>query len=578
MDYVLPVADAVLTLASGLQLASIQEYVHVGRSDDDVHKLCTVPQVGWMTTAVPGQADLLGEDRREDDCDHSAQLLIRDTLWSLRWLAISRRQITNFAESRKELGYASSAKQELNKAAWIVPVGPKKIKGKVVSEKAKTVIHVRAGGRKRRRRDRKTGVAEATLLMRDDIFSSIWAKLLLVSERHCASLKKIEEEEQEKGAFFQMRRSTRKEYSLNDADKLAELEEEEEEDLDAEVARLFPSNEAEIEALAEAERDGNLLDGLLDESERAQDSRQAAAKAKTKDFKLGLQSATQTPDQDADDLLPDGMKNSSALLENRQLDQLCRLSLLVFEPSVYLSGEQDVEQHNLLSDALLDGLDLFLDKTSVSGMVSAEMERDVSSLLAMKLGQTIHKLGGTNAGGIITTSTNGGGKKSLAATKTLAELQAEAKREVEGEQCSGQDGAVLSTHDLYEDEFFCRKNVTLKDFNLEKTAACSFYGDACPPEDLTDLQLPLEKLIERVDGLLKQFHSEEEGAHPTLAPIRAQAKNILGVSIFSTTPINLLTHLELLRDRSEHWEKQAASFVSLKGYLAFIEKKIVELR
>lgn len=117
-----------------------------------------------------------------------------------------------------------------------------------------------------------------------------------------------------------------------------------------------------------------------------------------------------------------------------------------------------------------------------------------------------------------------------------------------------------------------RSALHAKKTTLYGGAACAFYAESCPAI-LLQLAAPLSSLLARTRQLLATYE-----AHPSLLAIDALIVKIQNLHLLQTTPMSVVTILELLLGRTAVWEEAASRDVSLSAQLRPLEKVIVSLR
>eukprot|EP00435_Cladocopium_sp_Y103_P050180 s923_g15.t1 len=108
--------------------------------------------------------------------------------------------------------------------------------------------------------------------------------------------------------------------------------------------------------------------------------------------------------------------------------------------------------------------------------------------------------------------------------------------------------------------------------SLHSSAACAFYSESSPAI-LLQLAAPLSALLARVRELLDQFEE-----HPSLLAIEGLVEKMMGLNLLQTTPMTVVTMLELLLGRATVWEEAAARHVSLQAQIQPLKALVVSLR
>uniref|UniRef100_A0A0G4HWH0 Midasin n=1 Tax=Chromera velia CCMP2878 TaxID=1169474 RepID=A0A0G4HWH0_9ALVE len=110
--------------------------------------------------------------------------------------------------------------------------------------------------------------------------------------------------------------------------------------------------------------------------------------------------------------------------------------------------------------------------------------------------------------------------------------------------------------------------------NASATAASSFYAASNPA--LSGSVWPsVEGLLRRVDALLS---SNEFEGDPALLGIRKAVKAIATYPVLQCPPVQMLTALELVLDRSQLWESRAHRGISLADELTKVQRAVLSLR
>eukprot|EP00392_Amoebophrya_sp_AT5.2_P004892 g4901.t1 len=468
--------------------------------------------------------------------------------------------------------------------------------------------------------------------------SRVWQLLQKIAEEHCAELAKIEAEKMEQDKLFQYKKP--KTNGVDNEGNEVNGGDEEESDIEEDIERLFPSNEKEIRDIAEQEERKKLQEGFFDadvarglDVDHASSNQAGAdgADANTDDAEDDSAGARKLLPQKTLDLL---CKYSLIAFDELETSRLQRANIAANAKSCkeILGDALATSLELFLAEKFPNrGLAAPARLGSSHKLVPVTMTRALEPLLALRLGKTVKQLSeqptaivdvdeeddsrmfaatsskpvsngedaNTSARGAADESGSGttakeGTPAAVAVAPTDAQNAAaggDGADHVEKEK-SGPSSSVAAaapgSHQIaapdptieellkskYEDEFQCRKNVTLREYEseLQNEAGCSFYSESSP-QDLAQLTPHLEKIGHRVEALLREYE-----AHPALVNIQDQINRMMRLSLLHTPAINVLSHIELLRDKCQFWEEVAASFVSLKPYLLAFERHIVELR
>eukprot|EP00928_Gymnodinium_smaydae_P041433 TRINITY_DN28040_c0_g1_i1.p1 TRINITY_DN28040_c0_g1~~TRINITY_DN28040_c0_g1_i1.p1 ORF type:complete len:2790 (+),score=586.78 TRINITY_DN28040_c0_g1_i1:730-8370(+) len=108
--------------------------------------------------------------------------------------------------------------------------------------------------------------------------------------------------------------------------------------------------------------------------------------------------------------------------------------------------------------------------------------------------------------------------------------------------------------------------------HLHGDAATDFYSDS-NPATLLHFAKPLTALLIRTRELLVQFE-----AHPALLALEGVIVKIMGLRLLKTTPMAMVTMVELLLGRAAVWEESACREVSISAHLRPLETMLVNLR
>eukprot|EP00929_Paragymnodinium_shiwhaense_P071010 TRINITY_DN36078_c0_g1_i1.p1 TRINITY_DN36078_c0_g1~~TRINITY_DN36078_c0_g1_i1.p1 ORF type:complete len:2895 (-),score=849.48 TRINITY_DN36078_c0_g1_i1:56-7465(-) len=111
-----------------------------------------------------------------------------------------------------------------------------------------------------------------------------------------------------------------------------------------------------------------------------------------------------------------------------------------------------------------------------------------------------------------------------------------------------------------------------KQKKLHTDAVCSFYSDS-NPSLLLQLAAPLRALLSRTKDLLSQFEE-----HPSLVAVEGIVEKMLDLKLLQTTPMAMVTMLEVLLGRVSVWEEAACREVSMSAQLRPLESILVNLR
>eukprot|EP00439_Symbiodinium_sp_Y106_P081285 s348_g20.t1 len=108
--------------------------------------------------------------------------------------------------------------------------------------------------------------------------------------------------------------------------------------------------------------------------------------------------------------------------------------------------------------------------------------------------------------------------------------------------------------------------------SLHSAAASAFYAESSPAI-LLQLAAPLAALLARVRDLLAQFEE-----HPSLLAISGLVEKMMALNLLQTTPMGIVTMLELLLGRVTVWEEAASRHVSLQVQTQPLKALVVSLR
>ncbi|CAE7306236.1 mdn1 [Symbiodinium natans] len=108
--------------------------------------------------------------------------------------------------------------------------------------------------------------------------------------------------------------------------------------------------------------------------------------------------------------------------------------------------------------------------------------------------------------------------------------------------------------------------------SLHSAAASAFYAESSPAI-LLQLAAPLAALLTRVRDLLAQFEE-----HPSLLAIEGLVEKMMALNLLQTTPMVIVTMLELLLGRVVVWEEAASRHVSLQAQTQPLKALVVSLR
>eukprot|EP00927_Polykrikos_kofoidii_P046061 TRINITY_DN40248_c0_g1_i1.p1 TRINITY_DN40248_c0_g1~~TRINITY_DN40248_c0_g1_i1.p1 ORF type:complete len:2544 (+),score=680.20 TRINITY_DN40248_c0_g1_i1:328-7632(+) len=117
-----------------------------------------------------------------------------------------------------------------------------------------------------------------------------------------------------------------------------------------------------------------------------------------------------------------------------------------------------------------------------------------------------------------------------------------------------------------------RRASQAKPDRLHREAACAFYAESNPTV-LLQLARPLSALLGRTRQLLERFD-----AHPSLLALEGIIEKVLQLRLLQTTPMAMVTMVELLLGRAAVWEEAACREVSIAHELRPLQVLIVSLR